>query len=491
MAEEPRQRSISAALKAAKAGILLDRKQISSGAAQHFETAIAELDEELNGMDPSSLEFGKKLRLRRKYEGRLRLAAKLGNTEEDAGGDHIKDPGNGADQQPQSWVVASLEMSDEEMTSYEEAFNGDPLPSSMASMSYWNLRRIRDAVVKGGLLNKNLLFPRQAWYSKKARFSGVAAKISFLKDIASVITVHLEPLLKQYIPRADGALDDLVSSIRSYRGMQSEMDCGNSDGSEASSATGKSAQERDTERLVELVRVLTRSRDSFVVSQNQLAKSFHFIEEEEEEDSGDVADARSRGGAEDEDTGLEGGLPPPPMASQEKSGAGGLVASLGSLGMGLGSSLVGGMGKGLTEGMSMVGNLGKNVKKIAEVGLSRINASVSSSISEEERRIYTNLVVDITERSQLFDVWYRYFEGYRSLLLEKGQGRGGDSEEEPTSPFEARQLELTESALTSLLMVSKFFKEVVCSLLLRELEELLKSFVKAQLALALSIDADE
>ena len=40
-------------------------------------------------------------------------------------------------------------------------------------------------------------------------------------------------------------------------------------------------------------------------------------------------------------------------------------------------------------------------------------------------------------------------------------------------------------------MVSKFFKEAVCSLLLRELEELLKSFVKAQLALALSIDADE
>ena len=101
----------------------------------------------------------------------------------------------------------------------------------------------------------------------------------------------------------------------------------------------------------------------------------------------------------------------------------------------------------------MVGNLGKNVKKIAEVGLSRINASVSSSISDEERRIYTNLVVDITERSQLFDVWYRYFEGYRSLLLEKGQGREGDSEQEPTSLYEARQLELTESALTSLLMV--------------------------------------
>ena len=82
-------------------------------------------------------------------------------------------------------------------------------------------------------------------------------------------------------------------------------------------------------------------------------------------------------------------------------------ATTSSLGLGLGSAVVGGMGKGLTEGMFMVGNLGKNVKKIAEVGISRINASVSSTISDEELRIYSDLVIDVTERSQLFDAWFR------------------------------------------------------------------------------------
>ena len=107
----------------------------------------------------------------------------------------------------------SLEVSKEELAMYREAFDGDPLPSSMASVSYWYLRRIKDAVVKGGFLNKNLLFPRDAWYRKKAKFSGIAAKISFLKDITSTITVHMEPLIIENIPSMDGAMNKLITKI--------------------------------------------------------------------------------------------------------------------------------------------------------------------------------------------------------------------------------------------------------------------------------------
>jgi hypothetical protein len=493
MADGLRQRSLSErVVKAAKAGVFMNRKKLSNSAVNHFEQAIRELDAELRDMEPSSLEYGDTLRLRRKYEHRLRLASKLTGES-----DEIINSKDNGDQQPQPWMITSLETSDEEMAAYEEAFDKDPIPSSMASMSYWYLRRVRDAVVKGGLLNKKLLFPRQAWYSRKARFSGVTAKISFLKDIASIITVQLEPLLKQEIPHAGGILSSSIKSIRSYRGMQADSDGGNSSSSDASSAAEESDPERDTERLVELARVFSKSRELFIASQNQLAKSFHFIDEEEVD--GEDGAGRSHPS---EQAGTEGDLPPPPSAQERDKastgGAGGLVASLGSLGLGLGSSLVGGVGKGLTEGMSMVGNLGKNVKKIAEVGISRINASVSSSISDEELRIYTDLVVDVSERSQLCDAWYRYFEEYRSHLLERGQGQGQGQADEAGArgtsaghPFNTRQLELTEAALTSLLMVSKFFKEVVGALLLRELEELLKSFVKAQLALALSTEYGE
>lgn len=401
------------------------------------------------------------------------------------------------DYQPQA---LSLEVSKEHLAMYREAFDGDPLPSSMASMSYWHLRRIRDAVVKGGLLNKNLLFPRQAWYSKKAKFSGVAAKISFLKDIASVITVHVEPLLIQGIPRADGTLDELITKIKAYRGMQTNPGDGAVVTSPAANKNSHDEEESDTDRLVALNRAFTRSKDAFVASQNQLAKSFNFIEEEEQDGAQGAPNVGAYGGyngtnhGSAEGTNGDGsGLPPPPDAMQERAssgggGGGGLVASLGSLGLGLGSAVVGGMGKGLTEGMFMVGNLGKNVKKIAEVGISRINASVSSTISDEELRIYSDLVIDVTERSQLFDAWFRYCEGFRSYLLEM---EGGDEGQQQVSGSAARQLELIESGLTSLLMVSKFMKEVLCVLLLRELEDLLKRYVKTQLALALSAEPDE
>ena len=139
--------------------------------------------------------------------------------------------------------------------------------------------------------------------------------------------------------------------------------------------------------------------------------------------------------------------------------------------------VVGGVGKGLSEGMSLVGQVGKNVKKYAEVGISRINASVSSTISPQELRVFTTLIIDVADRVQVFDAWYAYFEALRNHLLDCDEAH----------KLEAL-LEVTENALTNLLLVSKFMKEVLTQLLLRELEDLLESYLSKQARAALDLD---
>ena len=134
------------------------------------------------------------------------------------------------------------------------------------------------------------------------------------------------------------------------------------------------------------------------------------------------------------------------------------------------------MGKGLSEGMNIVGQMGKNVKKLAEVGISRINASVSSKISVQELRVYTAMIVDVADGVQVYDAWFTYFEVLRNHLLD------GNDVSRPEA-----LLEVTESALANLLLVSKFMKEVLTQMLLRELEDLLESYVSKQTRAALDL----
>ena len=87
------------------------------------------------------------------------------------------------------------------------------------------------------------------------------------------------------------------------------------------------------------------------------------------------------------------------------------------------------------------------------------------------------MIIDVADSVQVFDAWFAYFEALRNHLLDCNDA----------SKLEAL-LEVTESALTNLLLVSKFMKEVLTQLLLRELEDLLESYVSKQTRAALDLE---
>jgi hypothetical protein len=50
-------------------------------------------------------------------------------------------------------------------------------------------------------------------------------------------------------------------------------------------------------------------------------------------------------------------------------------------------------------------NLGKNMKKMTEIGYQRLLVALPSKLSEEELREYNMLVLKLCEKLQLLDAW--------------------------------------------------------------------------------------
>ena len=457
--------SLAEAQELASLAVSFDKKRKYEAAVDYYDKAILNIDDTLNALPPSSYEFGKILRNRKELEARMELlAAHLSNGGVTAPIPPGETPGEDISDQNDGLLI----YDDEEIAGFVKTFEADTAPSSIASLPYWQLRRVSTTVKTGGLLTRNLCVPKAVWFNSSARFSGMAAKVSFLKDTSSVITIHIEPLLQEHIPRADGKLDEHIKCIRRSRGVED---------SEAilSPKVADESVGAQAARLRAINDTIVASREAFVDLQNQLAKSFHYIGEEVRESVGeeDAAEQRKHSRAalapswESEREGAN------TSSGHSTSGLVGAVQGLGSFGLGV----VGGVGKGLSEGMSLVGQVGKNVKKYAEVGISRINASVSSTISPQELRVFTTLIIDVADRVQVFDAWYAYFEALRNHLLDCDEAH----------KLEAL-LEVTENALTNLLLVSKFMKEVLTQLLLRELEDLLESYLSKQARAALDLD---
>ena len=67
---------------------------------------------------------------------------------------------------------------------------------------------------------KYICVPKAVWFNSSAKFSGLAAKISFLKDTSSVITIHIDPLLQEQIPDVGGVMDECIKRIWRSRGVE-------------------------------------------------------------------------------------------------------------------------------------------------------------------------------------------------------------------------------------------------------------------------------
>jgi len=114
--------------------------------------------------------------------------------------------------------------------------------------------------------------------------------------------------------------------------------------------------------------------------------------------------------------------------------------------------------------LGRIGSFGKSVRKIAEVGYSRLGA-MQTRVSLDDMHSYANLVASVCDRAQLFVVWYDFCNSQRDKLL--SESSGGMSAEA------AEAISTLENLIMSQIHVSTFMREVLCELLLRDLETLL------------------
>eukprot|EP01041_Mallomonas_annulata_P002163 gene2163-4209_t len=121
---------------------------------------------------------------------------------------------------------------------------------------------------------------------------------------------------------------------------------------------------------------------------------------------------------------------------------------------------------------SMVSAMAKNARKYAETGYQRIGTAVPTTLNDDELVRYTSLASEICNHCQLLDDWFQFVEQERTLLSEKITSASEMTAEDKT------RSELLASLMTEQHNISTFMREVVCELLLRDVEQLLIQYLK-------------
>lgn len=124
---------------------------------------------------------------------------------------------------------------------------------------------------------------------------------------------------------------------------------------------------------------------------------------------------------------------------------------------------------------NMAINIGKNVKKYAEIGYQRLGA-LPTRISEEEFAAYSALVSSTCEQCQVLNEWYLRLESLREAALAMVK-----EPPETVGHLSMEKMDLLigdlEKILTELHPISAFIRDVVCEILLRDLSALMERYL--------------
>ena len=118
---------------------------------------------------------------------------------------------------------------------------------------------------------------------------------------------------------------------------------------------------------------------------------------------------------------------------------------------------------------TMVSALSKNVRKYAEVGYQRLG-TISVRLSDEDFAAFTTLTSHLCDRSQLIDKWNDNIEALRELTIRK-LNRVNEGQ------IQTALISVIENILGELHKISLFFRDVVCEILLRDIETLLTRYL--------------
>jgi len=116
---------------------------------------------------------------------------------------------------------------------------------------------------------------------------------------------------------------------------------------------------------------------------------------------------------------------------------------------------------------------GKTVRSTFENSMFRFNA-LPSSVSGVDFVAFTSLLSALCDKAQIFDIWYDKLEAIRETLVLGGDTVLGVA---PNDYSDAQKLTEVESCLAILCHIAVFMRDIVCNMVLRDMEVLLEHYL--------------
>lgn len=223
-------------------------------------------------------------------------------------------------------------------------FSLEKPPTTQVDVPYWTLRNICRTIETGGYLTESFFIPKLVWSQHDVKFNGINAKAAAFEIILKLIASNIEKLQIQ---------------IEESSLSRAEM-------------------------------AILSTQDELIALQNQLAKPFTYIKEFSTQQ---IDDAHSTSSVDDQSA--HDDVNSQTMIAEESGKAFSITSSTTSSNVFQRASAA---NKSLA---SFVTTLGKNVLKLAEVGLHRLAVALPSRLSAEELLEYTNLITRVCNKTQL------------------------------------------------------------------------------------------
>lgn len=408
------------ALNLANVACHFDKIENYGGAYDYYDKCILNIDEVMSKLPPSSAQWHQLHVIRAQYDDRMETLKEVETQRNsffrtsDLSSSRSKDAstsGAAAGSSKFSFRKKALSQDDLNFTEIDitNQYTYEQPPPSITDIPYWILRNIKRSIVSGAYITENVFVPKPAWAQADVKFAGIPTK-----------TTAFEILLR------------VISSIEN------------------------SHVSADEASLTPFEISLQATQDELLSLQNQLSKPFPYIKEIDlsvsrgtsthgtmatDDSTTASADAGNPGDSENNDN----------FSSRDSMSTSGRTG-------------------GNRSFTSFVSALSKGVRKYAEVSFHRLAVALPSKLTSEELHDYTQLIIRVCDKSQLFAQWFRQMIDVRTTITSSlTENKSGQN-------FAMLQYK-ADSILQSLIVISGVIRDVVCEIFLRDAEYLLERYL--------------
>ncbi len=469
---------LSEAFDLAVKAIECDNSGKYAGAIDRYDKTIIALDELLNFVPIDTEVWRQILHLRKGYDMRMETLRSFESKRSHSSSIFSEAASYFPSLSTSTTVTASTKASVAlEVTEHNVIL--EPIPSLIILMPFWQLRAVRRSIVEGAFMNKRLFIPSTVWQQVGVRMSGITVKTAIFRSMASSIEEHLLQL-RQVCQTSTPRNNKTVADTQK---IESSANFAESSYAIHLQPSNVPLENVSVDAVHNVYYALCSVYAEFCQCQNQMAKSFSYVPETEDP----TARARTSSAAASD-------------SGKDKDGSGGRKSytEMGSSNLQTGPSdsytgpsnskdtsiLARGMGALGRAGILMssgASNLSKNVRKMAEAGISRLGAMYTRT-TQEEMIAYIWAIHSLVERCELIQYWYQHLETMRGLLLVlTAETQSATASDQHRLQSHNQVIAVSESALATLLAIMQCIRVAACEVLLRDLAELHSAYLQSSM----------